>query len=80
VERISQIAFELSINPKATSKDVKIFFDMVLKAGDQVLESRKLVLLEEKAKQADEAKETLGDGTLTPEQKQLRMRQIFGAA
>jgi hypothetical protein len=35
-------------------------------------------LLEAKAAQLDQAKATLGDGALTEEQKQQRIRQIFG--
>jgi hypothetical protein len=80
IERISQLAFELSIAPKADPDVVKQFFYMVLKARDQEIQSRKLTLLEEKANQADQAKKTLGDGKLTPEQKQTRLKQIFGAA
>ncbi len=48
-----------------------------LKQKDQELElaTRRVKLLETKEAKA---KETLGDGTLTPEQREARMKQIFG--
>ena len=79
VDHMSQIAFELAINPQASPKDIKTFFNMVLKARDQDLESRRVALLEEKAKQADKAKDVI-ESELTPEQKALRLKQIFGAS
>ena len=49
-----------------------------LKRGDQELNRRRLELLEKKSGQADEAKKTLADVSLTPEQKLARYKAIFG--
>jgi hypothetical protein len=76
-EQIAQIAFELSINPNSSPKDIKTFFDMVLKAGEQDISRRRVALLEQKATQA---KETLGDSKLSDAERVQRMKQIFGAA
>jgi hypothetical protein len=42
------------------------------------LDERKLRLLEKRAAQAEAAEKVVGDAQLTPEQKQQKMRQIFG--
>lgn len=49
-----------------------------LKEKDLEIKERRIVLLEQKAAQADAAKATLGDAALTEEQKRERLRQIFG--
>ncbi len=49
-----------------------------LQKADLDLKERRVQLLEQKAAQLDQAKATLGDGALTEEQKQQRIRQIFG--
>lgn len=80
VDRISQFAFELSITPGADPETVKAFVMMVLKAREQDLAARRVALLEEKAKQAEKAAGVVGDTTLSDEEKQRRMRQIFGVS
>lgn len=80
VERISQLAFEISIQSNADPDVVKQFFSMVLKARDQELESRKVALLELKAAQAEKAAGVIGDSKLSEPEKAQRLRQIFGAA
>ena len=50
------------------------------KDRDLSIKERRIVLLEQKAAQFDQAKKTLGDAALTEEQKQQRIRQIFGLA
>lgn len=51
-----------------------------LKEKDLEIKERRIVLLEQKAEQADAAKATLGDAALTEDEKQQRIRQIFGMA
>jgi hypothetical protein len=80
VERISQLAFELSIQPNANPDSVKDFFYMVIKARDQELQDRKVTVIEKKAAQADQAAGVITDQKLSPEEKQKRLRHIFGAA
>jgi hypothetical protein len=79
-EQIAQIAFELSINPKATPADIKTFYDLLLKSRDQDLEARRVSLMEQKAAQAEKAQGVMSDSKLTESEKQTRLRQIFGAA
>lgn len=62
---------EESGKTKARQKDAQI----KQKDADLRLAERRVVLLEKKV---NEAKKTLGDGTLTPEQRQAKMKQIFG--
>lgn len=78
IDSLKQKAFELSISPVAKPKDVKALFMLVLKARDQDLNERKIRILEKKAEQAEKAEQTLGDTTLTPDQRLSRMREIFG--
>ncbi len=78
IDALKQKAFELSISPQAHPRDVKALFMLVLKARDQDLTERKVRILEAKAAQADQAATALGDKALTPEEKEHRLKQIFG--
>lgn len=78
IDALKQKAFELSISPQARPKDVKALFMLVLKARDQDLTERKVAILERKAAQADEASAAVGDGKLSPAEKEARLKQIFG--
>lgn len=49
-----------------------------LRERELALKERRLRLLEAKAEQADKAKALLGEGGLTPEEREQRMRQVFG--
>jgi hypothetical protein len=75
IDALKQKAFELSISPLANPKDVKSLFSLVLKARDQDLNERKIVLLEKKLA---ETTETVQDAKLTPEEKAERVKQILG--
>ena len=52
---------------------------VLLQREDQKIDERKLKILEAKATQADQAKE-VATSNMTPEQKQEKMRSIFGLA
>lgn len=50
-------------------------------AGDKLdVEKRRVTLLEAKAKQAEDAAKVTGDEELTPEEKDARLKRIFGIA
>jgi hypothetical protein len=49
-----------------------------LKRRDQELAERRIKLLEEKARQADTAKQISGDSALTPAEKEARLKAVFG--
>lgn len=78
IDALKQQAFELSISPNAKPKDVKALFSLVLKARDQDLNERKIAILERKAEQADAAASAVSDGKLSPQEKERRLKQIFG--
>lgn len=80
IERLSQIAFELSIQPGADPKQVREFFKMVLEAGDQQLQRERLEFQKDQASKAKEAAGVASDNSLSAEEKERRMKQIFGAA
>ena len=46
--------------------------------ADRHLEERRVAILEQKARQAEEAEVTISDKALSPEEKQHRLRAIFG--
>jgi hypothetical protein len=50
----------------------------LLKRADQKLVDRRIRILEQQAQQAEKAKAVTEDKSLTPEEKQLKMKQIFG--
>jgi hypothetical protein len=78
LDKLKQRVFEMMLNPQADPKDTKALFGLILKAKDQSLDERKVTLMEKKAAQADEASKVVGDEQLSPEQKQQRLKQIFG--
>ena len=78
IDALKQRAFELSISPGANPKDVKAIFALVLKARDQDINERKVALLEAQARKAEAAESVTRDTSLTPEQREARMREIFG--
>ena len=77
IDALKQKAFELAIQPMADPRDVKSIFSLVLKARDQDLEARRIAVLEAKAEKADEA-EAVAKSDLTPEEKDVRYKRIFG--
>jgi len=82
INAIKQKAFELSISPRSAPGEVKALFSLILKARDQDLKNKdidiKLRRLEIVEKQSASARATLADGSLSQEQREQRMKQIFG--
>jgi len=81
-ELIHQLAHQYLSNPQHDPKHAKSFITAIIKLvnvaedrEDRKLAVRKLELLE--AREAKQ-KETLSDESLTPEQKQAKMREILG--
>lgn len=75
---IKNQVYDLSTKSKFNVKDVKILFDLLLKAEKLSQDSRKLKLLEQKAAQADAAKATLENDAMTEEEKIRQIRFHFG--
>lgn len=85
IDLLEQKALELAIAPNADPKNVKALYSLVLKARDQELavqatklEERRIALLEKKAAQAEQAEKALTESGLSAEEREKRMRQIFG--
>lgn len=77
IERLRQTVFEFMSNPNADIEATERLFKLLLKSRDQEVDRRKLVLLEEKAKQADAAAGLAKDGKLTDEEKAAELKRIF---
>lgn len=84
LDMIRQLAFELADVDAPDVGGVKTLVGLLLKHGDQEIKreqvevsKRKLAILEQ---QQSRAKETLSDAALSPEQRQQKMREIFGLA
>ena len=75
IEAIKQKSFELAVSPGAKAADVKALFSLVLKSQAQELSERRVRLLEG-VKETEMA--VRRDTRLTPEEKERRMREIFG--
>lgn len=85
IQRARQLAFESMVGPrpdldaaKALMKIVGDSAKLALAQEKVSLEARKVKLLELKAAQADSARAIAGDQALTAEEKELRIRQVFG--
>jgi len=80
LDAIKQKSFEMAISPGSKPADIKQLFSMVLKSRDQDMNERKLRMLEAAERKANEAEATTKDSSLSPEEKQQRMKEIFGLA
>lgn len=54
------------------------FKELHIREQELSLTERKVALLEKKAEQADRTRDVLTDGTLTPEQREARIREVLG--
>lgn len=85
IKRAKQLAFEAMTGPQPDLKAAKTLLKIVgdsakvdLAKEKLTLDARKVAILEKKAAQADAAEGVTKDTTLTPEQRQARLKEIFG--
>jgi hypothetical protein len=83
VKLVTQLAFEeitrgTELDKEFIVKLTKLAVDSGLKAKKLELDERKVALLEQKAKQAEEAEKALTNTELTEEQKREKLFNIFG--
>lgn len=78
IERTKQLTFEFLDSGKPEPEDMRRLLDGILKARSQTVDERKVALMEAKAKQAEEAEKVTGDAALSAEEKQARLKSIFG--
>lgn len=75
---VAQRVFELSTDPKADPELLARFYKLMNDGQATAQNERKLALLEKKAAAADAAAEAVKDGSLSPAEKEARIREIFG--
>lgn len=78
VERTKQLAFEFLSEDSPDPEAVKALLDALTKANKQALDREKFEEAKRKALLADKAKEVSDDTALSAEEKQARLKQIFG--
>jgi len=82
LNQIGQRAFEINLDPEAKAGDLSKLMNLVLRGRQQEISKQGLELKERQIavleKQASQAKATLSDSTLTPEERQRRVKEIFG--
>lgn len=78
LESLGNTLFLLRARASGDWKQHKAAVELLLKSRKVSVEERKVTLLEAKAAQADQAKELLGDADLTPEERDRRMKAVFG--
>jgi hypothetical protein len=78
IEQIAQTVFTAETLEAGNVKAFVALAKLRLQGKQLELDRAKLALLEKKAAQADEAKGLAGDATLSADEKQARLKQIFG--
>ena len=74
---IRSAALDLAASPSCEPKALNILVGLILKAEQLAQDKRRLKILEAKAAQADAAKQVT-QSTLTPEERDRKLRNIFG--
>lgn len=75
MDGLREIIFDNVASGEITAKDAKALVGLILKAKEQKMDERKLVLLEQKAAAYDEAQKVAEDDGLTPEQRLAKIRE-----
>ncbi|WP_009965327.1 hypothetical protein [Verrucomicrobium spinosum] len=78
LESLGNTLFLLKARSSGDWKQHKAAVELLLKSRKVAVEERKVAILEQKAAQADKAKELLGDKALTPEERDRKMKAVFG--
>jgi hypothetical protein len=78
IEKVAQAVFTAETLETGNVKGYVALAQLRLKGQQLELDRAKLALLEKKAQQADQAQGLAGDSTLSAEEKQARLKQIFG--
>ncbi|WP_009964063.1 hypothetical protein [Verrucomicrobium spinosum] len=78
LQELEQALFLLRARKSGDWKQQKAALELVIKAQTGKREDRKVALMEQKVAQADKAKELLGDKALTPEERDRKMKAVFG--
>jgi hypothetical protein len=77
IERLRQMVFEFMADPNADLEATERMFKLLLKSRDQETDRRKLVLLEKKAMQAEQAAGVANNDKLSDEEKAAELKRIF---
>ena len=77
-QAVAQKVFEWATDEQADPKLLATFYKLMLDTQAQQMDARKLAMLERKAAAADAAEAAAKDANLTPEERMIRIREIFG--
>ena len=75
---VRQATLELALTPGGDAKTLRMLYDLVLKAQAQQLESRRIELLEAKARKAEETEQDVNTPELSDDEILARVKQRFG--
>lgn len=75
---IRSAALDLAASPSCDPKALSLLVNLILKSEQLEHDKRKLKMLEQKAAQADAAKAVAEAGQLSPEERDRKLRIIFG--
>lgn len=78
IEKFKQIAFEVMNSSNADIKKVERMFRLLIANRAQDQNERKLDMLQDAARKAEEAEEVTKDDKLSGDEKQARLKLIFG--
>lgn len=75
---VAQRVFELATDPESDPEMLARFYKLMNDGQSTAQSERKLALLEKKAAAADDAAAAIRDKTLSPAEKEARIKEIFG--
>jgi len=78
IAEFKENAYQLMRTPGADPEEKRKWMETLIKEAAGKRDDRKVALLEKKAAQADAAKGVSDDDKLSPEEKALRLKSIFG--
>lgn len=80
LNELRTLVLEMTLNPAADLKSIKTLYGLVIKGRQLELDARRIAMLEKKAEQAAAAENVAKDAAATAEEKEQRIKQIFGIA
>lgn len=78
LNQLRALTMDMALTPGADLKSIRVLYTLVLKARQLELDDRRIKLLEKKAAQAEKAEQVAKDAAATAEEKELRIKEIFG--
>ena len=79
IGELKEYAYRLIRDPESDPEETRKWMETLIKAQAGSRDDRKLKMLEAKAAQADAAEKVSNNGAMSAEEKQSRMKEIFGS-